>query len=306
VGEKTANKKKKVVVKAQDPYAALREKLIPRVAQALARFEALAQADPDQIETPARCAMALRDTAVIQRLYPNVLDLSGTDEVLTGRMASVLGDDEQVAFFVEEILAHPSAELVAELRDKTPAKRLMRELEQEGYPEDAAEIAVGIRDTQTIRRIMRATERHGLSWINGSTVLVRMAPFAPNIAKKLMQRFETEDTFELVVAGEIAAVLGETETAQRISKKLQDRDEYSTAMIIAGILGDREAAEALLWQVKKRAGKYSSDGCEWAIECVATYNPEAAYALMQALEKAGYEITMLAVTILDLLNTPSR
>jgi hypothetical protein len=98
-------------------------------------------------------------------------------------------------------------------------------------------------------------------------------------------------------------VLGETKTAQRICQKLQARKEYIAAAIIAGMLGEQEAAIELMWQRKNSEEQLFRNFYQVIPENVTAYNPVAAYALMQALEQAGYETIWIAVSILDSLNS---
>jgi hypothetical protein len=319
---RAGQKKEHEELKRNEKYAALREKLIPIIQQALVRYEEKSKTEMNgwmgkiSLNNAAICALALRDKVAAKRLLQQFINSSNDyTELFVGRFAILLGDEDKAKGVIQSIedryepkdLHYPrAAYIAADLPDKTTAKRLMRKIENHGRISSTVDIAVKIGDKETIARIMQETKNKGLNNIGSYETLSLLAPFHPKIALNLLKRHEEECRKQnmLDIVGKIAAVCGDRATAKRVMNELKDKGDFYHCCDIAAIMGDVATAEAMMWEYKKKDESWFNSNYEHLRFTVNTHNPQARYHLLQALAKQGYEVGLIAARILENLGSP--
>jgi hypothetical protein len=167
---------------------------------------------------------------------------------------------------------------------------------------DAAEIAFRIGDATTLTRMVQQAEG-----IQVYYAVVKhdplFAPFCPEAAWRLMKRQLAEyatsqerEQRDLAKIGETAAVLGDSDTAREIMETLKGQRFFTHVSEIAAVLGDVETAEEMMWAAR-RTGQWKN--YEFDHFTASWHNPGAAYYLLKALGKEGYDIGIRAVDILE-------
>jgi len=297
-------------------YAALQEKLIPIVSKSMFQYEGKAdinepnaeyhggESTHNLLEKAAECTISLRDKKTAERLIIKMQSLSSTLS-WQGKKLTILLEDEDKAKVFESICSPDSwvyedvALFAAKISDKTIAKRIIRGLEEKRGVACAVVVATEIGDEETIERYVRDYQINRKEDLAFYRFPIKLALSQPELAKRKMKHYEDNKYWSDM--GEIAAVLGDIPTAQRAISKLKEQRLYGFAGIVAAILGDLGTAELMMWE-RKKDYEYDFDrrrGYHEMPSAVARYTPEAAYHLMQALEKQGYNIDLIAARILE-------
>jgi hypothetical protein len=234
------------------------------------------------------------------------------DKVLmAGRVALLLGDEKRAREIIKSIenIFHParryytSGYIASGLPDKPLAQIFIQKLEGIKHLDAAARIALRIGDKETIRRFMQEADQQESVLLKICPVLAEIALIHPVLAKELLKGIEEKmhwvEDYIVLYAGIMAAVLGERATARRAMDILLNKGSYG-GYPIAAILGDLRIAEEMMW---KNIETFRYLVGSSFVQTIARFNPEAAFYLMQALEKEGYDVGEIAAAILEHLDS---
>jgi hypothetical protein len=68
-------------------------------------------------------------------------------------------------------------------------------------------------------------------------------------------------------------------------------------------MGDVQTAVAMMWAYRKKDVQWFNDNYEHLRFSVSWHNPEARYHLIQALQKEGYDVGLIAARLLEHLGS---
>jgi len=107
----------------------------------------------------------------------------------------------------------------------------------------------------------------------------------------------------VALVGEIAALRGNIATAKRAMQELQAKEAFSSCCDIAAIMGDVQTAVSMMWAYRKKDVQWFNANYEHLRFSVSWHNPQARYSLLQALQKEGYAVGLIAARLLEHLGS---
>lgn len=265
------------------------------------------------IQLAACCAFALRDTVAAKQLIPRLL---ATEDkfywVYAGRLMVVVGDIVNAERLIQASkhagVGDTAGQIATTIPGKTLARRLMHEYADAGYKYSAGYLAAELGDKEVGERVLREIaveiEAEGMYANLNYDFIIELVKYAPDVGKRLIQLCEVAKQ-ELSPAGQMAAILGDTATAQGYIEAFKSAGRYQSAARIAARAGDGATTAEMIWKMKEQGKDWTHD-INYIVYALAHHNIEAAVEIITRLDKQGHDFGGWAAGVLAFLESLER